>query len=37
MIIGRIQEQETFQKLLQSNQAEFGVVYGPDFVGVSLD
>lgn len=33
MIIGRKQEQETFQKLLQSNQAEFAVVYGRRRVG----
>jgi len=33
MIIGRIQEQETFQKLLQSQQAEFVVVYGRRRVG----
>lgn len=33
MIIGRVQEQETFQKLLQSKQAEFVVIYGRRRVG----
>jgi uncharacterized protein len=33
MVIGREQEQATFKKLLQSNQAEFGVIYGRRRVG----
>lgn len=33
MVIGREQEQGTFKKLLQSSQAEFGVIYGRRRVG----
>ena len=33
MVIGRVQEQASFTKLLQSTQAEFVVIYGRRRVG----